>query len=323
MKKGIIQQAVSLLIVVTVWIAFGDSMARADNAPGVVYRTVTIKDVDIFYRESVDSSRLTIPLPHGFPTALHKVSVNTGVRILSDTFNPGSGKTSESLSLFVQLTNRAPFEWLVEDRNYYSIDLSVNYEPDAEKFDIDRANISSGFSASFQRPFMRTAADTLISVVAAYEYHENAQQTEEFEKTIYSGLAFDRYFGWFNNVTTWGGTGALACSEEEKDDERPRILFGIDRSELNRKGCGYFIRLHAETVTPLGLVWAISVDNYTGDYGVKHYRRQRFSTNVTWIMKNNNSCDASYRFIRRNSERDFIGMDDNFYQFGFGCSHRL
>ena len=252
-----------------------------------------------------------------------KFKINAGVRILSDTFNPGSGRTSESLSLFVQLTNRAPFEWLVEDRNYYSIDLAVNYEPDAENYDTDRLSLSHDFSVSFQRPFMRLASGTLISVVAAFEYQENSQQTEEFEQTIYAGVSFDKYFTWFNNVTTWGGTGALACNEEEKDDEIPQLLFGIDRNELNRKGCGYYSRLHTATVLPSGLVWSMSVDNYTGDYGVKHYRRQRLSTSIRWLMKNNNSCEASYRLIRRNSERDFIGIDDNFYQFGFGCSHRF
>ena len=33
-----------------------------------------------------------------------KFNINAGVRVLSDTFSLGSGKTSESLSLFVQLT---------------------------------------------------------------------------------------------------------------------------------------------------------------------------------------------------------------------------
>jgi len=168
-----------------------------------------------------------------------KFNINAGVRVLSDTFSLGSGKTSESLSLFVQLTNRTPFELLVEDRNYFSIDLAVNYEPDAEKYDADRLNLSHDYSVSFQRPFMRLASDTLISIVAAYEYQENSQQTEEFEHTIYSGLSFDKYFRLFKNMTTLGGVGALACNEEEKDDERPRMLFGIDRGSLNRKGCGY------------------------------------------------------------------------------------
>lgn len=268
----------------------------------------------------------TIAIPLFANTAIddqQKFDFNTGVRILSDNFNPGTGKSSEALSIFAQLTNRAPFEWLVEDRNYYSIDLAVNYEPRAEKYDADRLKLSHEYSISFQRPFMRLASDTLISAVAAYEYQENLQQTEEFEKTIYAGLAFDKYFSWSNNVTTWGGTGALACNEEEKDDELPRILFGIDRNSLNRRGCGYYTRLHASTVIPTGLVLSMSVDNYTGDYGEKHYRRQRFSTNLHWSINNNKSCDASYRLIRRNSERDFIGIDDNFYQFGFGCSHHF
>ena len=34
------------------------SIARADNAPGVAYRTVTIDDVDIFYREAGNPDRI-------------------------------------------------------------------------------------------------------------------------------------------------------------------------------------------------------------------------------------------------------------------------
>ncbi len=62
---------VSMLMIVVFGIAIIDSVARADNASGVTYRTVTIDDVDIFYREAGDPSRPTILLLHGFPTSSH------------------------------------------------------------------------------------------------------------------------------------------------------------------------------------------------------------------------------------------------------------
>jgi len=71
MKNRLIQQTISLLILVVLGIAYADSTARADNAPGVSYRTVTIENVDIFYREAGDPSQPTILLLHGFPTSSH------------------------------------------------------------------------------------------------------------------------------------------------------------------------------------------------------------------------------------------------------------
>ena len=62
---------IALLMIVLFGIAFIDSVARADNASGVTYRTVTIDDVDIFYREAGDPDRPTILLLHGFPTSSH------------------------------------------------------------------------------------------------------------------------------------------------------------------------------------------------------------------------------------------------------------
>ena len=62
MKSRITQQTVSLLVIIVLGIAYADSTARADNAPGVAYRTVTIDEVDIFYREAGDPSRPTILL---------------------------------------------------------------------------------------------------------------------------------------------------------------------------------------------------------------------------------------------------------------------
>ena len=47
------------------------SVARAEHGNGVVYRTVTVEDVEIFYREAGNPDHPTILLLHGFPTSSH------------------------------------------------------------------------------------------------------------------------------------------------------------------------------------------------------------------------------------------------------------
>jgi pimeloyl-ACP methyl ester carboxylesterase len=71
MKSRLIHQTISFTIIVLLAIAAGTSTARADNAPGVTYKTVTIDNVDIFYREAGDPGRPTLLLLHGFPTSSH------------------------------------------------------------------------------------------------------------------------------------------------------------------------------------------------------------------------------------------------------------
>ena len=71
MKARLIHHSISLLMIALLAITVVDSAARADNAPGVTYKTVTIDDVDIFYREAGDPSRPTLLLLHGFPTSSH------------------------------------------------------------------------------------------------------------------------------------------------------------------------------------------------------------------------------------------------------------
>jgi len=71
MLTKIIHQSAALLLIAVLAIPFTGSMARADNASGVAYRTVTIENVDIFYREAGDPDRPTILLLHGFPTSSH------------------------------------------------------------------------------------------------------------------------------------------------------------------------------------------------------------------------------------------------------------
>lgn len=71
MRSRPIRHTITFLIIAVLAIAFVDSTARADNAPGVTYKTVTIDNVDIFYREAGDPSRPTLLLLHGFPTSSH------------------------------------------------------------------------------------------------------------------------------------------------------------------------------------------------------------------------------------------------------------
>jgi len=71
MSRTTISKIITLGIIVIFSFAFVDSTARADNASGVAYRTVTIDEVDIFYREAGDPNRPTILLLHGFPTSSH------------------------------------------------------------------------------------------------------------------------------------------------------------------------------------------------------------------------------------------------------------
>jgi len=63
---------------ITAWLLFSSliitgfhSAAHAENVPNVSYRTITVEDVDIFYREAGDPDKPTILLLHGFPTSSH------------------------------------------------------------------------------------------------------------------------------------------------------------------------------------------------------------------------------------------------------------
>lgn len=71
MKSRLVQQTIVLTIIAAFGFAFAGSPASAENAPGVAYRTVTIEDVNIFYREAGDPTRPTLLLLHGFPTSSH------------------------------------------------------------------------------------------------------------------------------------------------------------------------------------------------------------------------------------------------------------
>jgi len=71
MCRNRLQLTISVVMLVLMSLAVVDSGARADNAPGVAYRSVTIDDVEIFYREAGDPLHPTVLLLHGFPTSSH------------------------------------------------------------------------------------------------------------------------------------------------------------------------------------------------------------------------------------------------------------
>jgi len=71
MKIRYLQQTISIAVLLMLGIALASSDAVAENAPGVLYKTVTIEDVDIFYREAGNPEQPTLLLLHGFPTSSH------------------------------------------------------------------------------------------------------------------------------------------------------------------------------------------------------------------------------------------------------------
>ena len=71
MTQKTLRTSVTFVLIFLLGAALIGSIARADNAPGIAYRTVTIDDVDIFYREAGNPDRPTLLLLHGFPTSSH------------------------------------------------------------------------------------------------------------------------------------------------------------------------------------------------------------------------------------------------------------
>ncbi len=71
MTQKTIRTSITFMLMILLSAALIGSIARADNAPGIAYRTVTIDDVDIFYREAGNPDRPTLLLLHGFPTSSH------------------------------------------------------------------------------------------------------------------------------------------------------------------------------------------------------------------------------------------------------------
>ena len=71
MKSRIIGKLLFSTTFLILSIAVVATAARAGNLTDVSYRTVTIEDVDIFYREAGNPENPTLLLLHGFPTSSH------------------------------------------------------------------------------------------------------------------------------------------------------------------------------------------------------------------------------------------------------------
>ena len=71
MKTRYITKTLLSLFCLMLGVTIVNSIARAEDVASVAYRTVTIEDVDIFYREAGNPDRPTLLLLHGFPTSSH------------------------------------------------------------------------------------------------------------------------------------------------------------------------------------------------------------------------------------------------------------
>ena len=71
MKSRFSRMSLSWSAYLVLSIAIIGSVAQADDATGVAYRTVAIDDVEIFYREAGNPEHPTVLLLHGFPTSSH------------------------------------------------------------------------------------------------------------------------------------------------------------------------------------------------------------------------------------------------------------
>jgi len=98
MRAGIMNKALLSLFYFAFGIVVAMSAARADASASIAYRTASIEDVDIFYREAGNPDRPTILLLHGFPTSSHMF--RNLIPALSDQFHlvapdyPGYGFSS-------------------------------------------------------------------------------------------------------------------------------------------------------------------------------------------------------------------------------------
>ena len=98
MRKRFFDKALLSLFYLLLCTTLAISAARAEHGTGVAYRTVTIEDVEIFYREAGSPDHPTILLLHGFPTSSHMF--RNLIPALSDQFHlvapdyPGYGFSS-------------------------------------------------------------------------------------------------------------------------------------------------------------------------------------------------------------------------------------
>ena len=71
MKKHAIKKTVAAYLFAFFAIVFTQSATFAGSITDISFRTVTIDDVEIFYREAGNPDHPTVLMPHGFPTSSH------------------------------------------------------------------------------------------------------------------------------------------------------------------------------------------------------------------------------------------------------------
>ncbi len=82
---------------------------KAEESNDISYKTVTIENVDIFYREAGDPKSPTLLLLHGFPTSSHMF--RNLIPALADQYHlvapdyPGYGFSSARWSFLIRLIN--------------------------------------------------------------------------------------------------------------------------------------------------------------------------------------------------------------------------
>ena len=71
MRSRFMNKALFSMVYLLLGIAVANCDARDEESTNIAYRTVTIEDVEIFYREAGNPDHPTLLLLHGFPTSSH------------------------------------------------------------------------------------------------------------------------------------------------------------------------------------------------------------------------------------------------------------
>ena len=201
-------------------------------------------------------------------------------------------------------------------------------DKDPEKSDSERYRDSTRWFADVVRPFHALSSGPRPWLLAAWgwlEGAENHQQLEEREYMGAAGLGLDKRIGTGGQWDIRAGL-ALACNEEEKDDDWPRENFDIGRDQLGRRGCGWFGRWNNQVRLPTGTVLGAKLDYYDGrfDYGTQDYRRGRAELYMRVpLVSPSHMLRVSGRTIRRHAELDLLGFEDQLNQVGLAYWYRF
>ncbi|GEM_PF-3339683 len=197
--------------------------------------------------------------------------------------------------------------------------ISHTYEQEAERNDEQRYSEHVQWFVDGVHPLRPLSGHDrpwLLSGWGWLEGGENHQQLEEREFMGAVGAGLDKRLG---RGTTWDLRlgAALACNEEEKDDDRPRIAQSIGEEQLNRNGCGYFGRWYNTITLPTATEFGLNLDHYEGahSYGNKEYRRSRAHLYMEVpLVRSHHLLRVMTRTIIRDSETDLIGFEDRLNQ---------